>query len=88
MEFEWDEAKRLAVLEKHGIDFNDLHGFFDGDVLYLDAKSDVEPREKAVGWTGQIWITAIFTWRGGKIRLITARRAREDEQRAYRSTYH
>lgn len=87
MEFEWDEAKRLAVLEKDGIDFNDLDGLFDGDVLYLDAKSDVEPREKAVGWIGEIWIAVIFTRRSGKIRLITARRAREDEQRAYRATY-
>lgn len=88
MEFEWDEVKRLAVLEKHGIDFVDLDGFFDGDVLYMEASSKAEPREKAIGWTGSLWIAVIFTRRSGKIRLITARRARENERRAYRSVFH
>ena len=87
MEFEWDEAKRQAVLEKHGIDFVDLGRFFDGDVLYMAAASDVEPREKAVGWSGRAWIAVIFTRRSGRIRLITARRARENERRAYRSVF-
>jgi len=27
MEFEWDDAKRLANLEKHGLDFADLGEF-------------------------------------------------------------
>ena len=29
----WDEAKRQQNLKDHGIDFADLDGFFDGDLL-------------------------------------------------------
>lgn len=31
MEYEWDEAKRLANLRKHGIDFADVPAVFDGN---------------------------------------------------------
>ena len=88
MEFEWDEAKRLKVLEKHGIDFLDLDELFDRDVLFLPARSDGEARELAVGWSGTMWVTVVFTRRGEKLRLITARRARENERRAYRAVFH
>ena len=88
MEFEWDEVERLKVLEQHGIDFVDLDELFDRDVLYLPARSDGEAREMAVGWTGSMWVAGVFTRRGGKLRLITARRARENERRAYRAVFH
>ena len=29
MEFEWDDAKRLSNIEKHGIDFRDALDVFD-----------------------------------------------------------
>ncbi|WP_315791195.1 BrnT family toxin [Fischerella sp. JS2] len=32
MEYKWDEAKRLANLRKHGIDFTDVPAVFDGDI--------------------------------------------------------
>ncbi len=31
--YEWDEAKRLATLEKHGIDFVDAVEIFSGTYL-------------------------------------------------------
>lgn len=88
MEFEWDEAKRLKVLEKHGIDFVDLDILFDGPVLWADARSLGEAREMAVGWSGSAIVAVVFTRRGEKLRLITARRARENEKRAYRALFH
>jgi hypothetical protein len=36
MEFEWDEAKRLANLRKHGIDFIDVLAVFDGDTVIVE----------------------------------------------------
>src|SRR5689334_16457646 len=33
MAFEWDEAKRLANIEKHGIDFADITEMFNGHVI-------------------------------------------------------
>jgi uncharacterized DUF497 family protein len=34
MDFEWWEAKRLAVLRERGIDFVDAQALFDGRPLY------------------------------------------------------
>ena len=36
MEFEWDEAKRLANLRKHGIDFVDVPAVFDEDIVTVE----------------------------------------------------
>jgi len=36
MEYEWDEAKRLANLRKHGIDFTDVPAVFDGDIVTVE----------------------------------------------------
>jgi uncharacterized protein len=36
MEFEWDEAKRLANLDKHGIDFVDIPEVFEGDIVTVE----------------------------------------------------
>ena len=36
MEYEWDEAKRLANLRKHGIDFIDIPIVFNGDTLTVE----------------------------------------------------
>lgn len=40
MEYEWDEAKRVANLRKHGIDFTDVLTdvltVFDGDIVTVE----------------------------------------------------
>jgi uncharacterized protein len=36
MELEWDEAKRLSNLGKHGIDFRDVEEVFDGDIVTVE----------------------------------------------------
>jgi uncharacterized protein len=36
MEYEWDEAKRLANLRQHGIDFIDVPAVFDGDIVTVE----------------------------------------------------
>lgn len=85
--FEWDEAKRRKNIEKHGIDF------VDAALVLLDLTVDVpsgyamEPRRKATGyWDGKL-ITVVYTLREGKTRIISARRAWANEQRAYRELY-
>ncbi|HYZ40032.1 MAG TPA: BrnT family toxin [Stellaceae bacterium] len=37
MDFEWSEAKRIAVLEARGLDFIDAEALFDGRALYTVA---------------------------------------------------
>lgn len=81
--FEWDEKKRILVLDKHGIDLFKATTIFNDRYVMMTATSDIEQRFKAVGPLDGKLIALVFTHRGEKIRLITARRARQDESRAY-----
>lgn len=87
MEVEWDEAKRQLVLAKHGLDFLRAGLVFLGPHVVLPARSDGELREIAVGPSEGKMIAVIYTRRGDKVRLITARRARDNECRAYRAVF-
>lgn len=88
MEFEWDEDKRRKVLEKHGIDFQRAARLLMEDHVILPARSEAERRHIAVGFIDGGWLAVVYTWRGETCRIITARKARENERRAYRSVYH
>lgn len=87
MEFEWDEDKRRKVLEKHGIDFWRATALWDGNHVIMEARFQNESREKAIGFLDGWWVVVVFTRRGDRLRFVTARRARENEKRAYRSVY-
>jgi uncharacterized DUF497 family protein len=50
MDFEWSEAKRIAVLEARGLDFIDAKILFDGRPLYTVASPrGVEERWLSLG---------------------------------------
>jgi uncharacterized DUF497 family protein len=88
MEFEWDEAKRRGNLAKHGVDFVDAQALFDGrPVLTVLSPRSGEERSATTGEIDGRFYTVISTQRGKRIRIISARRARDGEQRAYRSLY-
>jgi uncharacterized protein len=86
VEFEFDEAKSQANNRKHGIDF------VEAQVLWLDemlveipARTEDEPRFVVVGmiW-GKHW-SAVITYCGERVRLISVRRARAEEVAIYES---
>lgn len=83
--FEWDEVKRLATLEKHGIDFVDAAEIFAHPYLRLPGKCDVERRDIAIGLLGGVHIAVVHTVRNDVIRIITARRARRNEREGYQA---
>jgi uncharacterized DUF497 family protein len=88
MDFEWDEAKRLSNLEKHKIDFADAEAIFDGRPVVTG--TSVRGDEKRFITTGMIdsyFYTVVWMWRDEKIRLISVRRSRDGEKRAYRQLY-
>ena len=85
--FEWDEEKRLTVLEKHGIDFEDVVGVFKNNVMTTSSRHDGEQRWIAVGLLNGIMIAVVYTMRGDTCRLITARRARRNERKEYHARY-
>ena len=78
--FEFDDAKNDSNRAKHGIDFVQAQGLWsDPMLLEISAKTDDEPRYLVIGLIdGKHW-SAIITYRGKNIRLISVRRARIEE---------
>jgi uncharacterized protein len=85
MEFEWDEAKRLANLYKHGIDFADVPSLFDGDIVTVedDRYGYGEQRFITFGLLQGRIVAVVHADRGESIRIISARKATKYEQRIY-----
>lgn len=75
MEFEWDEAKSRSNLAKHGVDLQRARLLFDGrPILERAARSSLnESRMASTGEIGGDFYTAIWTLRGGAVRLISVR---------------
>ncbi len=89
MDFEWSEAKRLWVLNERGIDFLLVaDALFDGrPVLTVPSPRDGEERYLSlVPIEGKLF-AAIWTWREDTVRIVTARRARDGEEKRYRAAY-
>jgi hypothetical protein len=82
--FEYDEAKSLANLEKHGIDFHSAQELWDDpDIIEFQAKSEDEPRFLVIGRiAGRHW-SAVITYREDRTRLISVRRSRKKEVDLY-----
>jgi uncharacterized protein len=89
MVFEWDEAKRLANIRKHGIDFADVEQVFSGSVVETeDLRRDYgEGRFRAVGRLGNHIVQIAYTWREGRRRIISARIAGRNDRRTYHAHY-
>ncbi|MGX4773849.1 BrnT family toxin [Bradyrhizobium guangdongense] len=82
--FEWDEEKNRTNLIKHGISFDDACQIFDGPIIVKRSDRKDEERWIGIGQVDGRILTVIFTRRDRAIRIISARRPRPDEKRAYR----
>jgi uncharacterized DUF497 family protein len=84
--YEWDPAKNRANLAKHGVDFADAVAVFEDDLALTrpDPDSRGEHRFLTLGVDpyGRHLIV-VFTERGTRIRIISARLASKQERRAY-----
>jgi len=84
--FEFDEAKSQANLKKHGINFIDAQNLWnDPGLLEIPAKTEDEPRYLMIGMIQEKHWSAVITYRGSKIRLISVRRSRTEEVALYES---
>jgi uncharacterized protein len=82
--FEFDPAKSAANREKHGIDFEAVQALWaDARRLEIPARTLGEARWALIGRIGARHWTVIFTRRGDRLRLISARRARKEEIALY-----
>jgi uncharacterized protein len=84
MRFEFDDAKSKANLAKHGMDFEMAQDLWrDVDGLVIPSRYPKEPRKLLIAQReGKLW-TAIFTERDDVTRIISVRRARDNERNVY-----
>jgi uncharacterized protein len=82
--FEFDELKSQSNLLKHGIDFIAAQELWnDAELVEIPAKTEDEPRYLIIGMiSGKYW-SAVITYRGLNIRLISVRRSRPEEIKLY-----
>lgn len=84
--FEYDSSKSTFNKEKHGIDFDEARVLWkDVNRLEIPAKTIDEPRWLVIGKTGEKFWSAVITYRGENIRIISVRRARDEEIELYES---
>ena len=84
--FEFDEVKSQANLQKQGIHFMAAQALWnDPSLLEIPVKTEDEPRYLVIGLiSGKHW-SAVTTFRGTNIRLISVRRSRTEEVALYES---
>ena len=86
MPYEWDSAKHRANLAKHGIDFADAVAVFEDDLGLTrpDPESRGERRFVTLGMDAfGRHLVVVFTERGARIRIISARLATKQERKSY-----
>ena len=83
---EFDHRKSQINLEKHGIDFKSAQALWDDlDLLEITAKSTDEQRSLIIAQIDQRHWSAVITYRGSNVRIISVRRARKREVELYES---
>ena len=85
--FEWDSAKDAENRKKHGVPFRKILRIFD-DPYFIEAydylHSTAEDRYIDIGsLEGIVEILVVFTFRGHRTRLISARTATQKEKNLY-----
>lgn len=85
--YEWDANKAAANLRKHGVDFADAATVF-GDECAIRVRDQIssldEDRFVILGSSvpGDL-LVVVYTWRGERIRIISARQATPRERKSY-----
>jgi uncharacterized DUF497 family protein len=85
--FEWDEDKRQANILKHGIDFPRAAAALNEPRLEKRSDRNGEVRTLAICPDTLKLIAVIYTMRDESCRIISARAARKNEQKAYRQIF-
>lgn len=81
MQIEYDEAKRLKILEERGLDLADAGQVFSDDYYQIedDRKDYGEIRYRVWGFLNGRRVSLVWTPRNGRRRIITMRHAHEPE---------
>lgn len=80
---EWDPRKAAANVNKHGVDFADAAtALYDERAITIRDDDEEEERYVTIGLDA-LERVVVYTWRGDRPRLISARRATAQERRQY-----
>ncbi len=60
---------------------------FEGPIIESRSTRRGEERWKAIGLVDGLELAVVYTWRTSRRRIISARRAKRNERRAYRAAY-
>jgi hypothetical protein len=84
---DFDPAKDAANRRKHGLPLDRWPEFDAAPVLIEDRRGDYgEQRWWAIGRIDGKGHVVTFTWREGRVRMISFRRARDQEMQRYEQT--
>ena len=85
MRIEWDEDKRAANLQKHGIDFADVWRVFENEIdLIVDDRFDYgETRFFALGLLSGRVVAISYTENDEIRRIISVRRGNKNDEEKY-----
>ena len=84
MNFDWDPAKSASNEAKHGLSLASASALWAGPVVTLPSNHPGELRHLAIGLIeGRHW-TVVYAPRGNRLRLISARRSRENEKALFK----
>lgn len=83
MEIEYDIRKSESNRLKHGISLEEAKALWLEAGVEIQARSVDEPRFLRIGKLGDKLYSCFFTIRGERIRLISARRSRPEEEMIY-----
>lgn len=85
MDVEWDPAKARSNLRKHGVAFADAVAALEDERALTIREATVE-EERWVTLASDAFgrvLAVVYTWRGDRLRLISARRATPLERAQY-----
>jgi uncharacterized DUF497 family protein len=86
--FEWDENKRAKTIKERHLDFRDARLIFDGrPIVNIPAYKNKELRFISIAMIEGKLFSVVWTWRGDWRRIISFRRARDGEEKAYRQIH-
>jgi len=83
VEFEFDPRKSETNKAKHGIDFVEAQALWKSKHVLLGAKDAFEKRYMMIGRIGSEHWSAIITYRGATIRIISVRKSTPSEIDTY-----
>ena len=91
LSFEWDENKNIANRKKHNISFEEAQtAFYDDNALLIDDPDHSEEKERFIllGFSHRANLLVVchcYRQSESVIRIISARKATKNEEKAYRA---